>query len=193
MKIARMFAVLMLAFVAPAAPAAAQSAEPACSAQRYGAVQLFVGVSTETVAFTCGSVVSTAHVIRVDLRAPGLSFLTSRSADGGPGAFNQELTAGFLQRTHSQVAFNGNLFTNCCCRYVPGGHTLRPLCRRQFRHSRAAHPAALRGAAGSLVALPDHSRDGADTASSTHAHNASSTFASTCASLRPLRRGTWNE
>lgn len=116
MKTLRTAFLLMLALVAPAA---AQSPEPSCSAQPYGVLELFVGVRTATVALTCGTAVSTAHVVRVDLRAPGLSFLASQSASGGPGPFNQELTTDFLKRTHSQVAFNGNLFTNCCCRYVP--------------------------------------------------------------------------
>jgi hypothetical protein len=113
---ARIAFLLILTF---AAPAAAQSPQPVCSVEPYGVVELFVGVRTATVALTCGTALSTAHVIRVDLRAPGLSFLTSRSASGGPGPFDQELTTDFLQRTHSQVAFNGNLFTNCCCRDVP--------------------------------------------------------------------------
>jgi hypothetical protein len=120
MKIARIVAILMATFVAPAA---AQSPEPVCSAERYGVTQLFVGVQGETVALTCGAVVSTAHVIRVDLRAPGLSFLTSRSASGASGPLDQELTTDFLGRTRSQVAFNGNLFTNCCCHHVPS-HTI---------------------------------------------------------------------
>lgn len=116
MKTLRVVVLLILALIVPAA---AQSPAPGCSAEPYGITQLFVGVRSATVAFTCGTAVSTAHVIRVDLRAPGLSFLASQSESGGPGPFAQELTTEFLQRTHSQVAFNGNLFTNCCCRDVP--------------------------------------------------------------------------
>jgi hypothetical protein len=116
MKTARIALLLMLA---SGVPAVAQTPASDCTSVPYGTVQLFVGISTETVAFTCGSVVSTAHVIRVDLGAPGLSFATSGPSGGGPGEFVLEPTTSFLQRTGSQVAFNANLFTVCCTDFPP--------------------------------------------------------------------------
>jgi len=112
MATARVVALLMLAL---AAPAAAQTNEPPCTLQRGDLVEIFRGVSTERATVTCGGAASTVHVIRVDLATSGLSFETSGSASGGPGVFNQDLPTAFLQRTKSQVAFNANLFTNCCC------------------------------------------------------------------------------
>jgi hypothetical protein len=128
MKPARIALLFLLALVVPAS---AQTPDPGCSSELGFLKGLFVGVSELTIAFTCpqqqGGPTTTAHVIRVDLGAPGLSFETSGA--GGSGAFpvgpsaifDQELTTAFLTRTKSQVAFNANLFTNCCCDYVAAG------------------------------------------------------------------------
>jgi hypothetical protein len=131
MTAARIALVLVLTLVAPAL---AQTPEPGCSSDLTRLEALFLGVSELTVALTCpqqqgAPATSTAHVIRVNLGAPGLRFETSGAAGSGafpvgPSAiFDQELPTAFLKRTNSQVAFNANLFTNCCCDDVPGpGH-----------------------------------------------------------------------
>ncbi len=110
---------ILLLVMASAVPAAAQTPDPPCTGQRYGLMQLFVGVSTETVALTCPAPsgpanVSTAHVIRIDLGAPGLSFVTSGQGRGGPKQFDLDLPTAFIAHAGVQVAFNANLFTNCC-------------------------------------------------------------------------------
>src|SRR6202011_1135943 len=87
--------------------------------------EIFRGISTERATVTCGTATSTVHVIRVDLATPGLSFTTSGSANGGPGPFTQELPTAFLKRTKTQVAFNANLFTNCCCYDVPANQSVQ--------------------------------------------------------------------
>jgi hypothetical protein len=117
--------IALLLVLAVASPAAAQTPGAACTFERHGSVLLFLGISTETVNMTCNGVSSTAHVVRVDLSVPGLSFETSGpppgtpAVIGEPAVFDQELPTSFLQRTRSQVAFNANLFTNCCCYDVP--------------------------------------------------------------------------
>jgi exopolysaccharide biosynthesis protein len=101
----------------PCAAAVAQTPDPGCTSKYSGMTPLFVGVLTEKVEITCpttnGSVTTTAFAVRVELTAPGLSFeASSQSSFGKP--FNTELTTAFLQRTKSQIAFNANLFTDCC-------------------------------------------------------------------------------
>jgi hypothetical protein len=140
-KLARI--VLLLMLLLGGWPAAAQTTDPGCTSKSSGLAELFVGIATQTVEITCpmssGPVATTAHVVRVDLSAPGLSFETS-SKNGGT-SFNTELTTAFLQRTNSQVAVNANLFTNCCsdtksvsaslCGLeISGGQVLSPLSNR---------------------------------------------------------------
>jgi hypothetical protein len=101
----------------PGAVAVAQTPDPGCSSKYSGLTPLFVGVLTERVEITCptanGPVTTTAYAVRVELTTPGLSFeASSQSSFGKP--FNTELTTAFLQRTKSQIAFNANLFTDCC-------------------------------------------------------------------------------
>jgi hypothetical protein len=122
MTSARIALILMLAL---GAPAAAQTPGPACTLQRHGLVEIFRGVLSGSAIATCGTATSTVHLIRVDLATPGLSFTTSGSANGGPGPFTQELPTAFLQRTKTQVAFNANLFTNCCCYDVPANQPVQ--------------------------------------------------------------------
>jgi hypothetical protein len=101
----------------PCAAAVAQTPDPGCTSKQSSLVQLFVGVSTETVEITCptarGPVKTMAYAVRVDLTAPGLSFEASSQGNGG-APFNTELTTAFLLKTNSQIAFNANLFTGCC-------------------------------------------------------------------------------
>lgn len=120
--------------------AAAQPSDPGCTSNSSGLFQLFTGIVAQTVMITCptsgGPVTTTAHAVRVELSAPGLSFETSLQQGGA--SFETELVTAFLQRTHSQVAFNANLFTNCCsdtksvaaalCGHeISGGQVLSPL------------------------------------------------------------------
>jgi hypothetical protein len=101
----------------PGAAAVAQTPDPGCSSKYSGLTQLFVGVWTQWVEITCptinGPVTTTAYAVRVELTTSGLSFEASSQGNGG-APFNTELTTAFLQRTNSQIAFNANLFTNCC-------------------------------------------------------------------------------
>ena len=123
MKTAHIALVLLLALVVPAA---AQTPDLGCTSMPSFLQPLFSGVSTSTVTFSCPQpnrppAVSTAHVIRVDLATRGLAFETSgapagtSARAGEPAIFDQEIPTSFLHRTRSQVAFNANLFTNCCC------------------------------------------------------------------------------
>ena len=110
----------MLMSLAPAAPAAADS-DPGCTTVAAAPVPLFVGVVSQTVTVTCpsppriGKSRTRVHVVRVDLTAPGLSF---EASGGARDKLKLELPTAFLERTGSQVAFNANLFVNCCS-YTP--------------------------------------------------------------------------
>lgn len=98
------------------APAAAQAPDPGCTLTYSALAELFVGITMQTVAFTCPSsaAATTAFAVRVDLTAPGLSFEASPQGSGGKGSFDLELPTTFLQKTNSRVAINANLFTVCC-------------------------------------------------------------------------------
>lgn len=117
----RVVPIVLALMLMPCVRAAAQVPDPGCTSKSSSPTPLFVGITTQTVEFTCaplGSAVaaapSTASVVRVDLNAPGLSFEASSQGSGGPESFDLELTTAFLLRTHSQVAVNANLFTVCC-------------------------------------------------------------------------------
>ena len=96
--------------------AAAQVPNPDCTSRPEGAVPLFLGVTSQIFGITCpapeGNFVSTAHVIRVDLTVPGLSFEASSAPSAG--SFTLTLTTTFLATTRSQIAINANLFIDCC-------------------------------------------------------------------------------
>src|ERR1700676_518833 len=101
----------------PGAAAVARTPDPGCTSKYSEMTPLFVGILTEKVEITCptanGPVTTTAYAVRVELATPGLSFeASSQSSFGKP--FNTELATAFLQRTKSQIAFNANLFTDCC-------------------------------------------------------------------------------
>ena len=106
----------MLMSLAPAAPEAAD-ADPGCTTLAAAPVPLFVGVASQTVTVTCpsppriGKSRTRVHVVRVDLTAPGLSF---EASGGAKDNLKLDLPTAFLERTRSQVAFNANLFVNCC-------------------------------------------------------------------------------
>lgn len=106
---------LLLASTAPALAAAAAAGGPAatnCTVAPETATPLFVGIMTQDVTVTCpDSRPVKAHVVAVDVDAPGLSFEASNGL--GP-VFQTELPTAFLVRTGSQIAFNANLFVNCC-------------------------------------------------------------------------------
>lgn len=176
MKTARIALLLTLALGLPAR--AQTTSEPGCSSELTRLETLFLGVVELTVAFTCpqpqgGTATSAAHAIRVNLGAPGLTFETSGAAGSGafpagPSAiFDQELTTAFLKRTHSQVAFNANLFTNCCCDDVAANAPLEKtyLIGLQVSGGKmlsgiGARPEPLAGSCGSTPAGPypfDHS------------------------------------
>lgn len=52
--------------------------------------------------------------IRVDLRAPGVEFLSSPSSAAAPKETTSETTTEFLQHYHLQVAVNANFYAPCC-------------------------------------------------------------------------------
>ncbi|HEX8307869.1 MAG TPA: phosphodiester glycosidase family protein [Allosphingosinicella sp.] len=110
--------IAILMSLAPAAPAA-PAADPGCSTVQSAPVPLFVGIGSQTLAVTCpsgsGKSTTEVHVVRVDLAAPGLTF---EASGGARDALKLELPTAFLERTGSQVAFNANLFVNCCS-YTP--------------------------------------------------------------------------
>jgi hypothetical protein len=127
----RVVPLVLALMLMPSVRAAAQVPDPGCTSKSSSPTQLFVGIATQTVEFTCppsgGAVAaapSTAFAVRVDLNAPGLSFEASSQGSGGAKSFDLELTTAFLLRTHSQVAINANLFTVCCTDTPPSNpHT----------------------------------------------------------------------
>jgi hypothetical protein len=112
----------LIAILISAAPAAAPASvpDPGCTVAASAPTSLFQGVTAQTVTVTCpsgtGTSKTSAHVVRVDLAAPGLSFETS---GGAKDSLKLELPTAFLERTGSQVAFNANLFVNCCSYTTP--------------------------------------------------------------------------
>ena len=110
--------VALLMALSPASPSAPE-VDPGCTTVQSAPAPLFVGVDSRIAAVTCpsGSGTSTTevHVVRVDLAAPGLSF---EASGGARDALKLELPTAFLERTGSQVAFNANLFVDCCS-YTP--------------------------------------------------------------------------
>ena len=80
------------------AAAAAQVPNPDCTSRPEGAAPLFLGVTTQIFGITCpapeGNFVSTAHVIRVELTVPGLTFEASSAPSAG--SFTPTLTTAFL-------------------------------------------------------------------------------------------------
>jgi hypothetical protein len=110
---------MALAPAAPAAPAAAPS-DPGCTTASAAAVPLFVGVVSQTVTVICpaaaGATRTRAYIVRVDLDAPGLTF---EASGGARDNLKLELPTDFLERTGSQVAFNANLFVDCCSYTTP--------------------------------------------------------------------------
>jgi hypothetical protein len=111
------------------AAAAAQVPNPGCTSRPEGAAPLFLGVKTQIFGITCpapeGNFVSTAHVIRVDLTVPGLTFEASSAPS--VGSFTPTLTTTFLATTRSQIAINANLFTVCCTDTPPAAGTTTAL------------------------------------------------------------------
>jgi hypothetical protein len=110
----------MLMALAPAPPAApAADTDPGCTIAAGVPMPLFVGVSSQKVKVTCpgtdGTTETRVHVVRVDLTAPGLTY---EASGGAKDDLKLELPTAFLERTGSQVAFNANLFVNCCS-YTP--------------------------------------------------------------------------
>ena len=117
---------------------------PACTFTAGAATALFRGITTETARITCPAPVhtaaplhSTAEVVRVDLTAPGLSFESSRGTSFNH--FNLQLPTAFLQKTHSQVAVNANLFTRCCT-YTPPANPETQLLGLEISHGRVYSP-----------------------------------------------------
>ena len=121
---------LALAFLLTlCANAAAQVPNPGCTSRPEGAAPLFLGVTTQIVGIACpapeGNFVSTAHVIRVDLSVPGLSFEASSAPS--VGSFSPTLTTTFLATTRSQIAINANLLIDCCTDTLPPAVTTTAL------------------------------------------------------------------
>lgn len=118
------FAAAILMSLAPPAPAP----DPGCTIEATKLAPLFAGVRTQKVTVDCpssgGNTRTTAYVVRVHVTAPGVSFETSA---GAQDSLKLELPTDFLQRTGSQVAFNANLFTNCCS-YTPPRPATTDLC-----------------------------------------------------------------
>jgi hypothetical protein len=110
---------LIAAILMSLAPAAPDAPDPGCTTGAGAPAPLFVGVASQTVTVTCpsgtGKSKTRVHVVRVDLTAPGLSF---EASGGAKDNLKLELPTAFLERTRSQVAFNANLFVNCCS-YTP--------------------------------------------------------------------------
>jgi exopolysaccharide biosynthesis protein len=85
---------------------------------------LYVGIEYETATITAGPstgpTISRAYVMRVDLKAPGISFITTpRDNSFGPPtpgglATVSETTSQFAAEHRVRVAINTNFFSPCC-------------------------------------------------------------------------------
>ncbi len=56
--------------------------------------------------------VSVIYAVRVDLKAPGISFVSSRHS--GTKATVSDTVSDFAKKTHAQVAINAGFFSPCC-------------------------------------------------------------------------------
>ena len=65
-----------------------------------------------------------AIAVRIDLRAPGIEFLTTEGNGDASGETNSEIATDFARRHGLQVAINANLFSPCC---TPGEKDLSGL------------------------------------------------------------------
>lgn len=72
---------------------------------------VFQGVSEATLTVP-GKHASVGYVLRVDLRAPGISFVTTQHA--GAKETISETTKDFAEQDHLQAAINAGFFTPCC-------------------------------------------------------------------------------
>jgi len=59
-----------------------------------------------------GKYVSVIYAMRVDLKAPGVSFVSSRHS--GTKATVSDTVSDFAKKTHTQVAINAGFFSPCC-------------------------------------------------------------------------------
>ena len=62
-----------------------------------------------------------AIAVRIDLRTPGIEFVSTEGNGEAPGETDGETATAFARRHHAQVAINANLFSPCC---GPGGKDL---------------------------------------------------------------------
>jgi hypothetical protein len=62
-----------------------------------------------------------AVAVRIDLRAPGIEFVSTEGNGEAPGETDSETATAFARRQRAQVAINANLFSPCC---GPGGKDL---------------------------------------------------------------------
>jgi len=108
------------AVIALASPSAqAGLPDPTTQITQSGYTPLYIGVDTETATVpsnpaTAGGkpTISRAYVMRVDLRAPGVSVETT--AHSGPLMTTSETISQFAARTGARLAMNANFFAPCC-------------------------------------------------------------------------------
>jgi exopolysaccharide biosynthesis protein len=60
--------------------------------------------------------VSVVYAMRVDLKAPGISFITTPHA--GSRATVSDTVSDFVEKTHTQVAINAGFFSPCCLEHA---------------------------------------------------------------------------
>lgn len=143
--------VALALLLTPAAALAQAPPIPICTFTPGKATQLFRGVEYQTVDVSCPTSGnnppdrSKAHVVRFDLSTHAFSFETSTWA-ADQSTFVFDLPTAFLERTHSQIGINANLFTNCCSDNSPDtGPT--SLCGLEISHGKVLSPAGNQGAA----------------------------------------------
>jgi hypothetical protein len=111
-------AAMLVSFAAHAETASVPPSQAAGVTQS-GFSPLYVGVDYETAtvpsnpATTGGApTTSRAYIARIDLRAPGISLLTT--SHSGPLNTTSETISQFAQRTRVRLAINANFFAPCC-------------------------------------------------------------------------------
>jgi hypothetical protein len=103
-----------------AVPLQGRAAASACTFSPGPSQPIFAGVHLQSVTVECSSLISTAHVARVDLTTKGVSLVTLTA---GSASAPQMLLVSKTLQTPNQIGVNANLFTNCCIYTAPGKTT----------------------------------------------------------------------
>ena len=100
---------LLASTVMVASAAHAQTTVAQTTVTQSGYAPLYLGVDQETATIQVAGVTSRATIVRADLTAPGIAFVTTPAA--GPQGSPGETLTQFAAAEHVQIAINGNFFS----------------------------------------------------------------------------------